>query len=165
MQLVIRNRQRSRTVNVPLLRQIIKALLTDDLKTPDADLGIFLVAAPEMTRVNETFLQHGGSTDVITFDYGEVGTGNRKTPTAIHGELFVCVDEAIIQARKFRTSWQSEVVRYVVHGVLHLVGHDDRKAAARRAMKVVENKTLAGLGAKFNFLRLDKGRKGPRLTA
>ena len=48
---------------------------------------------------------------------------------ALHGELFICVDEAVAQAKEFKTSWQSEVVRYVVHGVLHLLGHDDLQPA------------------------------------
>ena len=47
----------------------------------------------------------------------------------LHGEIFICVDEAVWQARKFRTSWQSEIVRYLVHGVLHLLGHDDSRPA------------------------------------
>ena len=67
--LTIRNWQRTRAVDLRLLRRIIKALLAELLDIPQADLGIHLVAALEMTRFNETFLQHKGSTDVITFDY------------------------------------------------------------------------------------------------
>ena len=51
------------------------------------------------------------------------------TRATLHGEIFICVDEAVLQARKFRTSWQSEIVRYLVHGVLHLLGHDDSRPA------------------------------------
>ena len=69
----------------------------------------------------------------------------------IHGELFVCVDEAILHARGFRTSWQSEVIRYVVHGVLHLLGHDDHRAADRRKMRQEENRLLRLLRTKSEF--------------
>jgi len=52
---------------------------------------------------------------------------NRLKPElqTLLGEIYICVDEAVLQARKFGTSWQSEVIRYLVHGVLHLLGFDD----------------------------------------
>ena len=74
----LRNRQRLRRVNLRLLRQIVQALLQETWPDGGFDLAIYLVAAPEMTRLNETFLRHKGSTDVITFDYTEsVGQGSR----------------------------------------------------------------------------------------
>ena len=54
-----------------------------------------------------------------------------------------------LQAKQFKTTWQSEIVRYVIHGVLHLLGHDDRLAAARRRMKREENRLLAGFPESF----------------
>jgi len=51
------------------------------------------------------------------------------TRPTILGEIFICVDEAVLQARKFGTSWPSEVVRYIIHGVLHLCGFNDSSAA------------------------------------
>jgi probable rRNA maturation factor len=46
------------------------------------------------------------------------------SPMSLHGELFICLDDAVKQAREFRTTWQSELTRYVIHGLLHLCGHD-----------------------------------------
>jgi probable rRNA maturation factor len=164
--LTIRNWQRTRAVDLRLLRRIIKALLAELLDIPQADLGIHLVAALEMTRLNETFLQHKGSTDVITFDYSNHPRPQTPDPRPhLHGEIFICVDEAISQARKFRTTWQSELVRYIVHGILHLRGHDDLKSIARREMKRAENKLLGHLTKEFDFRRLDKRRPAPRLAA
>jgi rRNA maturation RNase YbeY len=77
----------------------------------------------------------------------------------IHGELFVCVDEAVLQARQFGTSWQAEVVRYVVHGVLHLLGHDDLRPAARRTMKREENRLVRGLAKRFSLAQLSGAAK------
>lgn len=165
MQLTIRNWQRTRKLHLPLLRRMVKTLLTEHLKVTDADLGIFLVAESEMTRLNENFLRHAGSTDVITFDYAELETRHPELETSLHGEIFVCVDEAVIQARKFRTSWQSEVVRYAIHGILHLLGYDDLKKAARRKMKAQENQWLRQLAAQFDFRRLDKARRASKLPA
>jgi probable rRNA maturation factor len=69
------------------------------------------------------------------------------------------VDEAILQARRFRTTWQSELVRYLIHGVLHLFGHDDHHAVARRKMKREENRLFKSLSARFALSRLARKSK------
>ena len=107
--LTLRNRHRTRRVDLRYLRRIAQALLRDTQPNASFDLGVYLVAASEMTRLNETFLQHQGSTDVITFNYTEP-----PGQPCLHGEIFICLDEAVAQARRFHTTWQSELVRYVV---------------------------------------------------
>ena len=160
----ITNRQRTRKVSSRLLEKITADLLAE-LKIKNAELGINLVVAPEMTTLNETFLRHAGSTDVITFDYSVQTTGaraarlreaktrtrERATRASLQGEIFICVDEAILQARKYGTRWESEIVRYVIHGVLHLLGHDDRRTAARRRMKREENLLLRLISRRFSL--------------
>ena len=79
---------------------------------------------------------------------------SRAGVRALHGELYICLDDAIAQAKEFRTTWQSEVVRYVIHGVLHLLGHDDHAAAARRKMKREENRLLRHLAKEFPLASL-----------
>ena len=64
------------------------------------------------------------------------------------------MDDAIRQAKKFKTNWQSEIVRYIVHGVLHLLGHDDVNATAKRKMKREENRLLRKLSARFALSKL-----------
>lgn len=159
LELAILNRQRARPVHARLLRQIVLALLKEQLEISEARLGVTLVAAPEMTRLNEHFLQHHGSTDVITFDHRKSEAWSQERAGGIHGEIFVCVDEALLHARRFRTSWTSEVVRYIVHGVLHLLGHDDRHPADRRRMKREENRLLRALTLRFALSRLARKTK------
>jgi probable rRNA maturation factor len=167
MSVTIANRQRVRKTNLRLLKKIANVLLAE-LEIQKAEIGICLVAAPEMTRLNETFLKHKGSTDVIAFDYGfgvppSGGKFSKKSARAnrlkqelrtLHGEIFICVDEAVLQARKFSTSWQSEVVRYLVHGVLHLLGFDDSSAGARRKMKREENRRMREMTRRFPLSKL-----------
>ena len=152
MTLLIANRQRTKKISTQHMRQITTALLAE-LKVADADLGIALVGAKEMARVNWQFLQHEGSTDVITFDHAEATT-SLKDASRIHGELFICVDDAIAQAKQFGSTWQSEVVRYVVHGVLHLLGYDDLQPELRRVMKREENRLVRRLAARFSLAQL-----------
>jgi len=137
--LVIQNCQRSHPVNAPRLRRLTRLLVQEILKLEQFDLGICLVDAMEMTRLNETFLQHKGSTDVITFDYAD------QAQSPLHGEIFVCIDDVIANARRFGVTPQSELLRCVVHGVLHLLGFDDARPAVRRKMKREENRLLRRL--------------------
>ena len=173
MTVVVANRQRVRPVDVRWLRQIVGTLLAELLQVENADLGVYLVAAPEMTRLNEKFLRHAGSTDVIAFDYSaKTNLGGQRfvaaqkfraltkqCPPSIHGEIFICVDEAVVQARRFGTSWQSEIVRYAVHGVLHFLGLDDAHAAARRKMKRAENRLVRELARRFSLAQLARSAK------
>ncbi len=158
MNLVIANRQRTKKINPRELKEIVSELF-DELNISEAELGINLVGAREMTLINETFLQHEGSTDVITFDHKEERQTESKKRQAIHGELFVCVDDAIAQAKEFKTDWQSEVVRYIVHGVLHLLGYDDLKPHLRREMKREENHLVRHLAKRFSLAQLSRTAK------
>lgn len=147
--LVLRNRQRAQKIDARYLRRIIQSFLIEELSLPEFELGVHLVDEPEIIRLNETYLQHAGATDVISFDYGPSAVAG-----AICGDIFVCVPVAFAQARQFRTSWQDEVVRYIVHGVLHLLGYDDRTARARRRMKGEENRLVSRLSERFEFKRV-----------
>jgi probable rRNA maturation factor len=151
-ELAIRSRQRVRRVNVRLLRQIIASLLKELIGAAEFQLCIHLIGAKEMAQINWRFLQHEGSTDVITFSHAD---GTRD----LRGEIFVCLDDAVKQAREFRTSWQSELVRYIVHGVLHLSGYDDLKSAARGKMKREENRLHRLLTARFPLSKLARAPK------
>jgi probable rRNA maturation factor len=150
-EICLTNRQKTRSIDLRLLRRITRFLIEDHFHRRDYEFCVHLVAAPEMASVNEQFLQHAGSTDVITFDYAS--PGQRES---LSGEVFICIDEAVSQAREFRTSWQSELVRYIVHSLLHLHGYDDLKPEARKKMKREEEAVLKLTAEKFNLALLHK---------
>jgi probable rRNA maturation factor len=152
--LVIRNRQRTVRVNTRLLRLAAETVLKELLKPAAFDVSVYILRASEMARLNENFLQHQGSTDVITFDYGDSSLKSESSARCLHGEIFVCIDDAIVQARQFRTSWPSEIVRYIIHGLLHLRGFDDQKPIARRKMKREENRLLKETARLFPLSKL-----------
>jgi probable rRNA maturation factor len=168
-------------------------LLERCFRAAGAEVCVHLVNAKRMTKVNEHFLGHEGSTDVITFDHLAMGTdvespapassnpsrrGARTSnarsskqgdqgrppsqapawPRRYCGEIFVSVDDAVAQAALFHTTWQQEVARYVIHGLLHLAGHTDLEVEARRRMKRQENRLLRLTTAAFPIHRLGAGR-------
>jgi probable rRNA maturation factor len=155
---IIVNRQRTKKIKARLLKQIAETLLAD-LKIKEAELGINLVGEKEMTELNWKFLRHKGSTDVITFDHQKPEVRRQKSELQLHGEIFTCVDEAISQAKQFKTNWQSEIVRYIIHGILHLLGHDDLKSKLRNKMKCAENRLLRSLSKKFSLAQISGGSK------
>jgi rRNA maturation RNase YbeY len=160
-ELAFRNRQRVERLDLVLLRQITREILAivpaaGHVEPVQAhELAVFLVASNEMATLNERHLGHRGSTDVITFDYGG------DSPGFLRGDIFVCIDDAITQAKRFRTTWQSELVRYLIHGLLHLRGLDDLDPAARRIMKRAENRLLKQVSRRFDLTKLSapKGRR------
>lgn len=157
----ILNRQRARRVDVRQLRALTEGLLQDELGMASATLGIHLIGARAMALMNWRWLQHEGSTDILTFDH----RGSASEP--LHGELFICVDDAVAQSAVFRTTVDGELVRYVIHGVLHLMGHDDLEPVARRLMKREENRLVRRVTAGGGVVGLvglaaRKVRRGPR---
>lgn len=166
--LSLQNRQRTRAIDLGLLKKVARNLIEEALGRTSYELGIHLVSADEMASINETFLQHTGSTDVITFDHNESLAKNLSETfqlpkeagadaefyPALFGEIYISIDDAVKQAREFRTSWQSELIRYVAHGVLHLEGFDDLKLAARRKMRREENRLVKELATRFPVSKL-----------
>ncbi len=165
--LTLRNRQRTRRLDLPLARRMAATLLRDLMGFEDFDVGILLVGADEMARLNRDFLSHAGSTDVLCFDYRDeppppargrpaAPAPDATRPAALRAEILVSMDEAVAQAGRYRTTWQAEVVRYIVHGLLHLCGFDDHRPGQRRRMKRAEDRLLRQLARRFDFHRLGR---------
>lgn len=136
-ELVIRHQGMRPCIAVPPFKRVLHRVMQQDLSLSSYCLGILLVPDPLMTQVNETFLGHEGSTDVITFDHGLPGGVK-----GLHGELYICPDEARRQAIRFRVHWTEEILRYAIHGILHLLGHDDHEESDRARMKKEENRLV-----------------------
>ena len=122
----VRNRQR-RPVNTKRLRSV--AGLTN---TSAKSLSIVLVNDRQMAALNRQYHHTPGPTDILTFDYGDG-----------QAELIISVDHAIAHARQYRTTPARELALYVIHGILHLHGYDDRTPAQRRRMRAAERRLLA----------------------
>jgi len=166
--LLVCNRQSARRINLPLVRRLLRRLVeqglaprgqrgAEETSGPGGQLAVHFIHAVEMARLNEQFLGHAGSTDVLTFNYQQ-----GPAQDAWCGEIFVSVDDAVASAPRFRASWQLELARYLVHGVLHLRGYDDGRAAARREMKREENRVLKALSRGFDWSKLERRKHGTR---
>lgn len=89
---------------------------------------------PKILEVNVQYLGHDYFTDIITFDYCE--------GDSISGDLFISLDTVRSNAEKFGKTYEEELHRVIIHGVLHLCGINDKGPGEREVMEAEENKAL-----------------------
>ena len=85
-------------------------------------------------EVNKQFLQHDFYTDIITFDYSEV--------QVISGDIFISLETVQSNAEEFKSSFEDELKRILIHGILHLCGQDDKTPELRLEMTNKENAAI-----------------------
>ena len=98
------------------------------------DLNYIFCNDDRILEVNKEFLGHDYYTDIITFDYSE--------PGVVSGDMYISLDTVQSNSRKFRTSYDRELMRVIIHGVLHLCGINDKGRGERAVMEAAENRAL-----------------------
>ena len=138
-QITVRNAQRTVPVNIADLEKFAAKAARYCLRlrkgkptdlTRLGEVLVVLVSDRRMASLHRRFLNQPGPTDVLTFR---------------HGEIFISVETARRNARSFGSSLARELRLYIVHGLLHLHGFDDRGEADARRMKRTQEKALASL--------------------
>ena len=100
----------------------------------------YFVSEEEILKVNNNHLNHNFVTDVITFDYSE--------GKDIKAEAYICPSEVFKNARIYKQTLENEVVRVVLHALLHVVGYDDKTNERKQEMRKQEDSYLAVLKKK-----------------
>lgn len=108
-----------------------------------SNLEINFISGEDIHAMNKSYLKHDYTTDIITFNYSD-------SLQQIDGEIFISIDDALSNSKKFRVTLSDELVRLVIHGILHLLGYDDQNLTDKKIMKRLENKLLS----KNNFILL-----------
>jgi len=90
-------------------------------------LSIVFVSAEEIEKINIQFLNHHYPTDVMVFLLN-----NPNEP--FEGEIYICPEMAQAQSEEYSVTYREEVMRLIVHGVLHTAGYDDTTDEERKAM-------------------------------
>lgn len=88
----------------------------------------------KILEVNRQYLKHDYFTDIITFDYCE--------GDMLSGDLFISLDTVRTNAELFHKTYDDELHRVIIHGILHLVGINDKGPGEREIMEAAENKAL-----------------------
>lgn len=101
------------------------------------DLTYIFCSDDKILEVNRQYLQHDYYTDIITFDYDEDGV--------VSGDMFISVDTVRTNAEQYAPSFDDEMHRVIIHGVLHLCGLKDKAPDDEKKMRAAEEKALAML--------------------
>lgn len=126
-QIEIANRQNRVPCKEDDLRDVLTHVLDEEAGPEDVSLSLAVVGEDETREVNRSFLGREGTTDVISFPYHTDENG-------IDGEIIVNAAEAERQAQGLEHSPWDEVLLYVVHGALHLLGYEDSTPELRQRM-------------------------------
>lgn len=114
------------------------------------EVRVRIVGDQEMAGAHERFAGEAGTTDVLTFDLAEGGAAGGRP---LDVDILVCFDEAARQAKERGHDEAMELLLYVLHGILHCLGHDDHTEAGYARMHAEEDRVLARLGIGPVFAR------------
>jgi probable rRNA maturation factor len=143
-----------------MLRSTLERLL-DAVDARGATVSLSLVRDPEMRAINREHRRKDAPTDVLSFPLYEPEAFERKGPTRprddvagerMLGDIVISVDTAQAQAAAYDAPLEREVERLLIHGVLHLCGHDHMHAGERRVMEVEERRLADTIGMPWPYL-------------
>ncbi|HMV03066.1 MAG TPA: rRNA maturation RNase YbeY, partial [Chitinophagales bacterium] len=96
------------------------------------DLSYIFVNDEQLLAINQKYLAHDTYTDIITFDLSEI-------EKHINGEIYISLDRILDNAQKFNVPILDELLRVIAHGLLHLIGFDDKTKTKKSKMTEQEN--------------------------
>ncbi len=109
--------------------------LKDEFGFEIESLLINFVSSEYLLKINKKFLRHDHLTDIITFNYS-------KNKLSFDSELYISLQDAARNAKKYNVTLEQELIRLVIHGVLHLLGYDDKRHKEQVVMKRMENRLV-----------------------
>jgi probable rRNA maturation factor len=143
--LEIINLQKYYPIDKNSIKKIVRNVLKFEKK--DAELNVVFTDNKRIKEINKTFLGHNYATDVITFVYHEPSLHKVfLNEGAITGEIIISVEMAKKLAQKHDCIVEGEIALYLVHGLLHLFGYDDKQKKDAKKMHQREGELLSALG-------------------
>ncbi len=139
IEVAIASEPSSRDFNAGRLRRAVELILAD-ANVAQAAICIAIVDDETIQLLNRRYLQHDYPTDVLSFVL-------ERDQDRLDGEIVVSADHARRASRDYRWSDDNELLLYVIHGALHLVGYDDRDGDSRAEMRRRERHFLLECGA------------------
>ncbi len=112
------------------IKKQVKNLISNELMMPGT-ISVIFCSDKYLLEVNKQYLDHDYFTDIITFNYVE--------DSVISGDLFISLDRVKENAETFHAKFVVELYRVVFHGVLHLVGYNDKTKEEQKIMRQKEN--------------------------
>ena len=124
-----------------ILKQWITTIVENNKKEV-GEISYIFCSDEQLLEINKEFLNHDYYTDIITFDYSEADV--------ISGDLFISIERIKDNAKTLKTSYQEELHRVIIHGVLHLLGYKDKTEVESENMRKLEEECLLILSTYIN---------------
>jgi rRNA maturation RNase YbeY len=119
-----------------VIKNWIIAVIKKKKRIP-GELSFIFCSDAYLLGINQQYLNHNTYTDIITFDYSK-----ESKVLPISGDIFISVERVRENATKYSTTFENELSRILIHGVLHLLGHKDKTKADKDEMTRQENSCL-----------------------
>jgi probable rRNA maturation factor len=130
----VNNQQSLLKVDKRLLKKAVRLILKD-AEIHSGEISIAVVDDEAIARIHAEFLEDDSPTDCISFVL-------ESSPGCLEGEVVASAETAIARAAEFQWPPETELLLYVVHGILHLVGYDDTTSKTRAVMRKMEKQYL-----------------------
>lgn len=115
----------------------IKKVISEESRSRDISLGdvnIIFCSDPFILELNNKFLKHNYFTDIITFDYSQ--------DNVVSGDLYISIDTVKCNSIEYSSTFDNELHRVIIHGILHLLGFNDKTKEQSIVMREMENRCL-----------------------
>lgn len=139
VKLNIINLQKLYFIDKNRVKKLVSSILKVERK--NAELNLVFTDNKKIKEINKTFRGHNFATDVISFAYNNASLGDN-----ISGEIIISVEMAIKLAQKLKCTIEGEIALYLVHGLLHLLGYNDKLKKDARKMHQREKELLSMYG-------------------
>jgi len=134
---------------IPKRRTIeVLSLATTYLAIKNPDISVVFISSRHMQKLNQLYRQQARPTDVLSFSY------DYQPGKLLDGEIFICYNLTIQQAQHYHHSPQQELVKLLVHSLLHLIGYDHHSEQQASMMEKLENKIIIYLSKKTSYVQL-----------
>ena len=137
MMVTVVDEQREAPVNVQRMERLARRAIRQLALRAAGTLSVAFIPTQRLRRLNHQFLRHNRRTDVLSFRYDD-------EPTV--GEILIAPLEARVYATQHGIPYEEELARYMIHGLLHWLGHEDRTLREQREMRVREDALLKRCG-------------------
>lgn len=116
------------------LKLWIKHIIEKEFKKKEGDISIYFTDDAEILEINKKYLDHNYYTDIITFSY--------CIENNIAGDIVISVDTVKTNSREYNVTFENELHRVIIHGILHLIGYEDQTDEQKALMREKENWAL-----------------------
>ncbi|MBZ0166037.1 MAG: rRNA maturation RNase YbeY [Candidatus Omnitrophica bacterium] len=147
MEVDIIDQQKKVSLEISQIKTIVRTILRH-LKIHDAQLSFVFVSSQKIRAINKKYLNRSHATDVLAFDFSSASATAGKASAAVTGEIIISTDAVRQNALRFKSTMAAELVLYIVHGLLHLVGYDDHSPRDVNQMRAKEEDVMRALGKK-----------------